>query len=33
MSIGGTRISNASVVNVANEEKHEGCISDDKYER
>ena len=28
MSIGGTRISNASIVNVADEEKQEGCISE-----
>ena len=32
-SIEGTRISDASIVNVANEEKQEGCISECKYER
>ena len=32
MSIGGTRISNASVVNVAHEKRQEGCISKYKYE-
>ena len=33
MSIRSTRISNVSVVNVADEEKQESCTSDDKYER
>ena len=33
VSIGGTRISNASVVNVADEEKQEGCTSHYKDER
>ena len=33
VSIGGTRISNVSVVNVPNEEKQEGCISEYKYEK
>ena len=33
MSIRSTRISNASIVNVANEKKQEGCISKYKYER
>ena len=33
VSIGGTRISNASVVNVDHEEKQEGCINKYKYER
>ena len=33
MSIGGTIISNVSIVNVAHEEKQEGCISKYKYER
>ena len=33
VSIGSTRISNVSVVNVANEEKQEGCISEYKDER
>ena len=31
--IGGTRINNVSVINVANKEKQEGCFSKDKYER
>ena len=33
MSIGSTRISNVSIVNVAHEKKQEGCISKYKYER
>ena len=33
MSIGGTRNSNVRVVNVADKEKWEGCISEYKYER
>ena len=33
VSIGSTRISNASVVNVADEEKQESCTGDNKYER
>ena len=32
-SIGGTRIGNGSVVNVAHEEKQEGCISEYKHEQ
>ena len=31
--LGGTQISNASVFNVADEEKQEGCTSDYRYER
>ena len=33
MSIRGTRTSNANVINVADEEKQEGCYSKHKYER
>ena len=33
VNIGGTRISNVSVINVAYEEKQEGCFSKYKYER
>ena len=29
----GHQISNVGVVNVADEEKHENCTGDDKYER
>ena len=31
--LGALRISNVNVVNVANEEKQEGCISEYKHER
>ena len=33
MSVGGTRISNVSVINVAYEEKQEGGFSKYNYER
>ena len=33
VSIGGTRISDVSVVNVAHEEKQEGCFNKYKYQR